>query len=429
MEFIYESFDIKGDRIVFHFTMGDYHFAPEWRLIFELPAANPAVRRAVFNLGMAELVSYWKACCPKEIIIRAGYLSEDQRAWWKKLYLGGLGEFFYRNGITPNDEAMHISCECETCECDEKPLCKAKNTGDTRSGILIPVGGGKDSAVTMMKLGSENNRAFCINPSESAVATARVAGFADADILTARRTIDPLLLELNRRGALNGHTPFSAVVAFSSFLTALVMNKRYIALSNESSADESYVPGRDVNHQYSKGTGFEKDFRDYIAEDFSDSAVPEYFSFLRPYNEWRIAEIFVTDKRFLPVFLSCNLGAKHNHWCGKCAKCLYTYALLAAFLPDEALIPVFGRNLLDGESFIGMFAALLDPQKDKPWECVGTRSEINHAVFAARRLRLNRGEKLPFLLRQFAGAEDKATECYFNDNHCVPDEFLHLLPR
>jgi hypothetical protein len=429
MKFIYESFDIEGGRIAFHFTMGEYHFTPEWRLPFALPAENPAVRRALFNLGMAELVSYWKSYCPKEIVIRAGYLSDNQRAWWKKLYLGGLGEFFYRNGITQDDNTLHITCDCD---CDVKPRYENKNAGNPLSGILIPVGGGKDSAVTMMKLGSDNNLAYCINPSGSALATARVAGFADEKIIIAKRTIDPLLLELNRRGALNGHTPFSAVVAFSSFLIALIMNKQYIALSNESSADESYVSGKAINHQYSKGTGFESDFRDYIAGDFagfSESAVPEYFSFLRPYNEWRIAEAFVTDKRFLPVFLSCNLGAKQNKWCGRCAKCLYTYALLAAFLPDEELIPIFGRNLLDDEGFAGMFAALLDPQKDKPWECVGTREEINHAVFAARRLRTTKGEKLPFLLREFTGAENKAVETYFNDAHFVPDRFLPLLLR
>ena len=59
-------------------------------------------------------------------------------------------------------------------------------------------------------------------------------------------------MELNKRGFLNGHTPFSAMVAFTSFLTAYLNDKRYIVLSNESSANESNVMGTKINHQYSK---------------------------------------------------------------------------------------------------------------------------------------------------------------------------------
>lgn len=119
-------------------------------------------------------------------------------------------------------------------------------------------------------------------------------------------------------------------------------------LSNESSANETYVSGRQVNHQYSKSTEFERDFRSYVTDYLDDSI--QYFSLLRPWSEWQIAKKFVTYPQYFPVFQSCNLGSKTDIWCADCAKCLYVYILLSAFLDDETLVKIFGKNMLDCES-------------------------------------------------------------------------------
>src|SRR5574344_426120 len=60
----------------------------------------------VFNLGMVELISYWKAVCSKNVIVKCGYLNEEQISWFKKLYYYGLGELFYTNGITNDIETF-----------------------------------------------------------------------------------------------------------------------------------------------------------------------------------------------------------------------------------------------------------------------------------------------------------------------------------
>ncbi len=63
----------------------------------------------IFNIGMIELMSYWKATCSKNIIIEADFLNEEQIKWFKKLYYYGLGEFFYVNNInTSIDDFMDI---------------------------------------------------------------------------------------------------------------------------------------------------------------------------------------------------------------------------------------------------------------------------------------------------------------------------------
>ena len=88
------------------------------------------------------------------------------------------------------------------------------------------------------------------------------AGYKDK-IVYVKRTIDKNLIELNKQGYLNGHTPFSSMLAFLSYLVAYLTGKKYIALSNESSANESNVEGEKINHQYSKSFEFEQDFRNY----------------------------------------------------------------------------------------------------------------------------------------------------------------------
>jgi AraC-like DNA-binding protein len=87
------------------------------------------------------------------------------------------------------------------------------------------------------------------------------------------------MLDCNKRGFLNGHTPFSAIVAFSSVLTAYLYGLKTVVLSNESSASESTVSEAEVNHQYSKSYQFERDFAAYERE-YLHCGV-QYFSLLR----------------------------------------------------------------------------------------------------------------------------------------------------
>ena len=448
--FIYHDFLISEGKISFHFSISgepDIHFTPEWT--FDLPLQGD-IRLFAFNLGMAELVSYWKCACPPVVEIRCGILSARQISWWKKLYRNGLGEFFYRNGIEPGDDFMRIerprssqpnSPQNSTffwadgigsggspleVTGNELPLPEKREL----SGCLIPVGGGKDSIVTMELLKSHdshgNNLCYIINPRRPVLETAYAAGFADDKIVKVNRTIDAALLRLNSLGYLNGHTPFSSVIAFSGLLFAYLAGKKHLVLSNESSANEANIAGTDINHQYSKSAVFEADFREYAQISFGQA--PEYFSLLRPWSEWQITKKFTEHPRYLNVFQSCNIGSKTDTWCGKCAKCLYVYIMLAAFLSDDKLIPVFGANLLDSQELEPIFNGLVYENVDKPFECVGTRNEINLALDGAQKRR-NHPEALPFLLRKYAEnpVPSVSLDKYFDKNNYVPEDFLRLL--
>lgn len=434
-KFIYHSYDYfdedGGTVLRFHFSMDEYHFYPQWTFSLDTPdrCSTALIDELAFSLGMAELVSYWKSACSPLVEVRCGTLTEWQKNWWKKLYFNGLGEFFYRNGITPDfDSFMSITAP----DSIERRAAYVQR-GEQLNGVLVPVGGGKDSVVSLELLKKHGADIFpyIINPRGATLGCVEAAGISSDKTVGVRRTIDKTLLELNKLGYLNGHTPFSAVVAFSAELFAAIKGLKYIALSNESSANEAYVDGTDINHQYSKSTEFEHDFREYCTISFGGfSRCPEYFSLLRPWSEWQIAREFVKYPQYFGVFQSCNLGSKTDVWCGECAKCLYVYILLAAFLPDSTLTDIFGCNMLEKTELSDMFDGLVLDGEDKPFECVGTRDEIRLSLDMALK---TRGANAPALLRRYAGYKELGgfyipdLSGFFDKDNFVPEEFLPLL--
>ncbi len=158
------------------------------------------------------------------------------------------------------------------------------------------------------------------------------------------------------------------MAAFASVLTSVVYGKKYICLSNEASANESTIKGSSVNHQYSKTFEFEMDFKWYMDNYITDQI--RYFSLLRPISELMIAGIFSKLDSYLTVFRSCNVGQKDGVWCGHCAKCLFVYIILSAYLNDQKLVEIFGRDMLDDPEMKELFEQLSGILDDKPFECV-----------------------------------------------------------
>ncbi|MBQ9328289.1 MAG: hypothetical protein IJ225_07105 [Solobacterium sp.] len=435
--FYYHDFAIiESDeefRVQYDFEIeGLSHFNPDF-IITKPDAFTYAnlrtVREAAFSLGMVELISYWKLTCAPEVIVECGKLNEDQIRWWKKLYFNGLGEFFYKNHIDVTEDAfMNLTSigEALTGQIDQRHF----------SGNLIPVGGGKDSFVSLelLKGHKEENHAFVINHVMSAVHAAIAAGYESDRLIIAERSLDSRMLEFNKMGYLNGHTPFSAMCAFAASLTALIYGIQNICLSNEASANESTIKGSSVNHQYSKTFEFELDFKHYM----DTYLTPEihYFSLLRPLSELQIAGFFSTLTDYLPVFRSCNVGQKEERWCGHCAKCLFVCVMLSAYLPDETLRSIFGADMLNDETMKPLFLQLTGLEDDKPFECVGTREEVNTAAAMSIAAHERNGIPLPTLYQFYRESSyyeyyrDKTVDWdQFNEEHLVPEEYQALLKQ
>ena len=273
-EFLYEAFHhewtAEGLRLWFDFRMGDVVFHPEAlfeaRPFLSRDVPPQELDRMVFDIGMIELISYWKCACPPTVKVLCGALTDEQTAFWRKLYWNGLGEFFYTNGIAESQEGF-LQVESEKWKVESVSAAANLSTfhSPLSTSYLVPIGGGKDSVVTLelLRRAGKTIRPLIMNPAGATRECARVAGFPMEEVLVIRRKIDPTLLDLNAKGYLNGHTPFSAMLAFYTRLASALSGIPNVALSNESSANESTVKGSYVNHQYSKSLEFEDDFRNY----------------------------------------------------------------------------------------------------------------------------------------------------------------------
>ena len=352
----------------------------------------------VFHLGLVEAISYWKLSCPRELVIEAGVLDGEQIRFWYDVFIHGLGEFFYQNQIdfTVKD-FLRISCSPGVFSPEKTAVDTKKQQPDNSvpSNDLLLVGGGKDSAVTlgMMKQSDRTLQTMVLNPTQAALDNIREAGFPPP--LMVARVIDPKLSELNRSGYLNGHTPFSAYLAFLGILVAVLHSNENVIVSNEKSADEGNVVyrGMEVNHQYSKSFRFESMFRQYCAYSFENAA--NYFSILRPLNDMQIGLIFSTFPQFFTTFRSCNAGSKTGVWCGTCAKCAFTYLCLSPFLSREQMMISFGADLFANPKIIEHIKALVGLTPVKPFECVGTRNEAKLAVTLTVEKYLNESLEVP----------------------------------
>jgi len=395
--------DEKNINIYFYYSMGELHFKHTLVIVKkDFFVMENVIDKDVFlfNLGVMELINYYKLACPKKVILKAGALRDEQKKFFKKLFYKGLGEFRYINQIEIEEEEF-VNFENQA----KNFLVKSKL--NNFSGNIVPVGGGKDSVVTLELLKDEKDKNLCLilNPRGATIDTVNVAGYGINNTIEVFRKLDPLLLELNTKGYLNGHVPFSAMLAFLGIFCALLTNKENVILSNESSADESTDEVSGANHQYSKSMEFEKDFVSYV-EKYINSGI-HYFSLLRGMREIDIAKLFANHKQYHSIFRSCNVGSKNggNSWCGSCPKCLFVYIILSPFLSEEELTNIFGKNLLNDITLLKYFRELTGFDKVKPFECVGTRDEVNEAILLT--IEKYQNKELPVLLQEYLKLKDE----------------------
>ena len=398
------------------------------KLNFKNISEDKNFKLIAFNIGLIELISYWKCTCSPKIVIECGNIYIKQIEWFKKLYFYGLGEFFYINGINTNIQ------EFVEIDCSNEDVLEYEYSNNKLEGVLIPIGGGKDSCVTMELLKDENKK-YCImiNPKNVSIECSEIAGFNEANTIIVYRQIDKELIQLNKKDFLNGHTPFSSLLAFITYGIAYLLDIKYIALSNESSANESNILGEKINHQYSKSYEFENDFRNYCS-DYLDKDI-EYFSFLRPLNELQIAGLFSKYKQYHEIFKSCNVGSKEENWkwCCNCAKCLFVYIILSPFLYKEKLLNIFSQDLYEKTELLGIFLELAGKSNVKPFECVGTFEEINYAISKTITNLQKEKKQLPYLLNYYNQNyqlfnQSKLIRTY-NEFNNIPEELKKFIER
>ncbi len=342
------------------------------------PARAAAVQRALRLLHLVAGVSYYKAAVPAQVAIDSYAIDAATAALVETVYLNGLGEFAYRNGLNLRGRfRLPVEAQAEPAA---QPL-------GLREHALVAIGGGKDSLVSIEALRHAGVAATVtwIGGSQLIRACAERTGLP---MLNIGRALAPELFELNRQGAWNGHIPVTAVNSAIMLLAALVQGVDQVVFSNERSASYgSQIAGTgEVNHQWSKGWAFEQAFGEHVQRHVA--ADLHYYSLLRPLSELAVARQFARTDYYDAHFSSCNrnfhiLGERPvNRWCGVCPKCHFVFLALAPFMPKTRLVRIFGRNLLDDGDQAGGFDALLEFQDHKPFECVGEGRESRAAMAA-----------------------------------------------
>ncbi len=432
-EFIYNDFIVFEDDskfvVTYDFRIKELVFQPKITILKEDISNNNIdydyLNYLFFQYGLFDLMSYYKLTCSPKIIIKPYYIDEEQCAFFKKVLFNGLGEYFYKNGISINyDDFLDIIV-------DSEKRYSIPDFSFQYSGNLIPIGGGKDSIVSMelLKDYKDDNKLFMLErnlypKNEAGYKSIYTGGYDDSDIVIFKNDLDLKLLELNEQGFLNGHIPISACISMASFILAYLNCKKYVVLSNEASANEGNYEGLNINHQYSKSYEYEKDFQDYSHKYLNPNIL--YFSLLRGWNEYQIVQEFLKHKEYLSVFRSCNRGTRENIWCNHCSKCLYVYIMLYPYLSNEEIRLVFENDMLNDSSLESVFLDLILPNRVKPFECVGTRLEINFALQEA----LRNKEVYPYLLQLYKDKycdnmiDKNVVKDYWNSVNSIPDVYL-----
>jgi UDP-N-acetyl-alpha-D-muramoyl-L-alanyl-L-glutamate epimerase len=430
--FVARELDARG-HVTLRYALDDEIFFVEE---FDLPVADglrdgdrERLDGLLALLHWVAGVSYYKTALPAKVACETGAPPPAAAILLEALYSEGLGELAYTNGLAalPRPEFAPGPAPARQASAEAGERAAPRR-------VLVPVGGGKDSAVALeiVRRSGCETALFSLGDAAPILRTVAVAGLPH---LLARRRLDPGMAALNEAGALNGHIPVTAIVSCAALLTAALHGFDAVVMANERSASSGNVmwDGIEVNHQFSKGLHAERLLAAAVSE---CSREVRLFSVLRPASELAIARAFARMEPYHRAFTSCNAifridpALRAASWCCDCPKCRFVFLALAPFSDPGHLREVFGSDLLDDESQFAGFALLTATGGHKPFECVGEEQESLAAMrmlaedsrwSAHRVVRRLAAEVLP---RFPAAAGDPGEVLALSDEHALPTALL-----
>ncbi|PZS07172.1 MAG: hypothetical protein DLM55_11545 [Acidimicrobiales bacterium] len=393
------------------------------------PQRAEAFQRVVELLYLVAGISYYKVAAPPRIEICSVSTPAAVEAYLRNLYAHGLAEYAFRNNLPRALRPDFVASHREATLPLELPALSRHP--------LVPVGGGKDSVVTveLLRQAGVAPVLFSVNPNQVMRNVVAVAG---TPMLEAKRTVDQQLFKLNELGAYNGHIPVTAINSLISVATAVLHGLGPVVMSNERSASSANLTweGQEINHQWSKGLDAERELAQVLV--YCVGRGVGYFSLLRPLSELHIARIFAKNTAYDAVFTSCNAVFKLRNaattWCGNCPKCRFVFLALAPFMTRERLIGIFGTNLLSDATQLPGYRELIGLTGQKPFDCVG---EIEESLVALQLVAESVAWKNDVVVQQLVSevpatriptAETITGVFTPSTDHLIPAEYTKALP-
>jgi hypothetical protein len=380
-----DGFDVTDGAFAGHYTLRGFDPADDVSFSeavdFGTALPKPPDDRLLRLLALTCAPSYYKAAAPPRIEI-AFPTFDFERAYLRELIAGGLGEFAYRNelpeALTPDVTGPQAGATSSGVEDDD---------WDGARTPLVPVGGGKDSVVTIEALKRHGLRPmlFSVNKFDPIDRCIEVSGLDSTHVT---RSIDRRLIDVNGDGAYNGHVPVTAINSVIGLIVADANGLGPVVLSNERSSNVGNVSwmGRDINHQWSKSISYETLLRNTLSQYGMNP--DRYFSLLRGLSESEIADRFRTSPEYFRVFISCNrpfaldAGRRGASWCGHCPKCLFVFVLMGPRLGRAEVEAIFGHNLFADNDNRPGFSDIVGLGAHKPFECVGEYYEAAESLLS-----------------------------------------------
>jgi hypothetical protein len=375
---------VEGERLTFTFKSeryGDFAETLDFPGCAAALATLSAGQRGLADLlGAALGVSYYKTAAGGSL--EAPALPSAALDLIRALYIEGLGEFYVRNN-RPYPPAFDLAAK------SAPPIASSGAPRSPPKKAIVAFGGGMDSHVALALIERAGLAAELTSVVLSDNVARVIADCTERKVTFIARKLDPRLLAANKAGALNGHIPVTAIHSLILVLYASLTGADWVVLANEKSADEAtlQIDGHDVNHQFSKTFRAEGLIRGAVKALLPDG--PDYFSVLRPVSELWIARELADLPEALTKFRSCNRNFVFSdqsrqlsgaRWCGVCAKCVFTAIITAPFLARAQAKELFGADVLDNPDNLALGEELAGFTDAKPWECVGTISEVSAAL-------------------------------------------------
>lgn len=395
-KFYFEKFDFDKEKLKakFYYSFDKQEFFEEIidfsSVFFEIKNFDEfLLNNLLFSLHIALWISYYKLYPTEILVVKSWFLDDYQIRFWKKFYTNWLWEFLIKNNI--NFEKL-INFE-NSKNIKNKNIKFVKNVLEEKKIIknrksLLMWGWWKDSIVSSILLEEEKTDfdTFVFWKIDK-VKQESLDVLWKKTLLVKRKLSDNLFI-LNEKWYYNWHVPITWIIAFVSIVSAYLYWFDDIILSNEKSTSEENTVWKwlKINHQYSKSLEFENDFWDYLEKYLTKNI--KYFSKLRKFYEYKIAEIFSKKaKKYFKVFSSCNKNFKINwkiqekKWCCNCEKCSFVYLILSWFLDENELLDIFWKNLFENKKLLKTFEELIWLSNIKPFECVWTYDESFLSIY------------------------------------------------